>query len=164
MNINQIQMAISLLPVSYVIATLIPLIYINIKQSRVPNKIVVPLLLLTLLCWLTLAIWQGKWAELGLSLVMFIGSFVAGFMLSIREWIGMGDVKLISTLSLIVGWFSFMAGLMFIPILFLMSILAVGVIVVLDGMRVLNIYSMKSVNIAPYILASFGIVMWYSTL
>ena len=161
---NQIQLAISLLPISYVIATAIPLLVINRREKRLPNKIVIPLFLLTLLCWLTLAIWQGKWAELGLALLVFLGSFIAGIITNFKGWIGMGDVKYIATLSLIVGWFSLIAGLMLLATIFLVCILALFVAIILDYFGVIDIYKTNSFNLAPYIVGSFGLAMWYITL
>ena len=160
MTIPEIQLLISLLPLGYVAGMAIPVLLTDLRERRIPNKIVLPLTALTLLCWLTLAVWQGKWAELGLSVLLgftmlFIGSFA-----SIKlDLIGMGDVKLIVTLTMIITWFSVFAGLLFLPIIILLSILALGIafLLYIFGLVELN----GSMTIYPCIMVSFDGTMIY---
>jgi leader peptidase (prepilin peptidase)/N-methyltransferase len=155
---------ISLLPVIYVVVTAIPLIVIDLKEQRLPNKIVAPLILLTLASWLTLAIWQGKWAELGLAFALAFGVFILGLCLNFIDYVGMGDVKYATALTLIVGWFSAMAGLMFPATLFLLVIVGIGFLLLLDNLGVIVINRYKTVPLGPYILLSFAINMAYALL
>ncbi|NBW11601.1 MAG: hypothetical protein EBR82_26580 [Caulobacteraceae bacterium] len=161
MNINQIQMAISLLPVAYVIAMAVPVMVIDIKQNRVPNKAIIPLLLLTLLCWLTLAIWQGKWAELGLSILMSLCLFSLGICLNYIDWIGMGDAKCMAILGLIIAWFSIPASLVFPLVIVALVLVSVLALLFLDAIGLIDISRFKVVLLYPSILIAFGFTMLY---
>jgi len=123
MTIHEIQLLITLLPLAYVGGAVIPILLSDVKDGRVPNKIVLPLMALTLLSWLTLAIWQGEWARFGISVLFFIGVTVLGLFLNVKyDLLGMGDIKLLSTLMMILGWFSWGVALSFLPILAVLSV------------------------------------------
>jgi len=159
MSINQIQILISLVPIAYVAGMAIPVLIIDLKEHRVPNKVVMPLLLLTLLCWLTLAVWQGKWAELGLSVLVFLGLMFMGIILNYFDWLGMGDVKCMATLGLIIAWFSVPASLIFPLIVFGLSLFIVFGALLLDAIGLINLDRTKTVPLYPYIIVAFGIMM-----
>jgi len=152
MTINQIQLLISLIPLTYVGGAMIPIIWADTYRNRVPNKIVVPLMLLTLLCWLTLAIWQGEWIKLGISILFFVGTILLGLLLNIKfDLMGMGDVKLLATLSMILSWFSWGVALVFLPIMAVLSLVI--------GFFVIMLSSAKDMRLAPVVFITFGFLV-----
>ena len=152
MTITELQLLISLIPIAYVAGAMIPIIWRDVRDNRVPNKIVVPLMLLTLLCWLTLAIWQGEWAKLGISILFFIGTILLGSFLNIKyEMLGMGDVKLIAILSAILAWFSWLVALVFLPALIVLSLVY--------GVFALMLSDIRTLRLAPLVFIIFGFLI-----
>jgi Flp pilus assembly protein protease CpaA len=101
------------------------------------------------LSWLTLAIWQGEWAKFGISILFFIGTILLGSFLNIKFGvIGMGDVKLLATLSMILGWFSWGVALAFLPILAVLSLVVGFFVVMLSNVKVLGL--------TPIVFLTFG--------
>jgi leader peptidase (prepilin peptidase)/N-methyltransferase len=152
MTIEQLQLAITLIPLSYLAGAFIPIILSDVRENRVPNKIVVPLMILTLLCWLTLAIWQGEWLKFGISILLFVAITFAGLLLNHNfNVMGMGDVKLIATLAMILAWFSWGLALAFLP--------AVLVIAIVFGFFAVMTTEMTTLKLAPVVFATFGILL-----
>ena len=112
-----------MLPVAYVAATAVPLMVIDIKQHRLPNKIVLPMLAITFLSQLTLAIWTGAWASLGISVGLGFVMLVLGVIANYKDWIGMGDVKLLVALTMILSWFTVLGAVLLAPISLVLGIL-----------------------------------------
>jgi Flp pilus assembly protein protease CpaA len=138
MPIYNIYLIISLLPIAYAIASAIPVIATDFTESRVPNKITVPLLLLNLASMLGLAIWQGLWARFGLVILVALVTFVLGILLNYRDLIGMGDVKLFVALSMIIAWHNFWFGLGFLP-----AVMVISVFIAVAILRVLRVNVLK---------------------
>jgi len=144
-----IQQLISMLPIAYLAATAIPLVAIDIKQHRLPNKIVLPMIAITFLSQLTLAIWTGAWASLGISVGLGLAVLVLGVLMNYRDWIGMGDVKLLTGLTMILSWFTLLGAVLLVPIS-----LAFGFVV-----TILSMFTKKSrwvLPLGPAILATFA--------
>ena len=152
MTITELQLLISLIPLAYVAGAMIPIIWLDTYRHRVPNKIVVPLMILTLLCWLTLAIWQGEWAKFGISILFFIGTILFGFFINIKHnLLGMGDIKLLAILSMILAWFSWGVALVFLPITVVLSLVI--------GFFVLMLSNAKDMRLAPVVFITFGFLV-----
>jgi len=152
MTIPELQLLISLIPLAYVAGAMIPIIWLDTYRHRVPNKIVLPLMLLTLLCWLTLAIWQGEWAKLGISILFFIGTILLGLLLSVKfDVMGMGDVKLLAILSMILAWFSWGVALVFLPVLAVLSLVI--------GFFVVMLSNAKDLRLSPVVFITFGFLV-----
>jgi len=145
-----IQTIISMLPIAYVAATAIPLVAIDIKQHRLPNKIVLPMIVLTLLTQLTLAIWTGAWASLGISLGLGLAVMVLGIVANYYDWLGMGDAKLLAGLTMILSWFTVLGGVLLMPIS-----IVLGLIVAAIAVLTTNI---KQVPLGPTLLVTFATI------
>ena len=145
-----IQTIISMLPIAYVAATAIPLVAIDIKQHRLPNKIVLPMIVLTLLTQLTLAIWTGAWASLGISLGLGLAVMVLGIVANYYDWLGMGDAKLLAGLTMILSWFTVLGGALLMPIS-----IVLGLIVAAIAVLTTNI---KQVPLGPTLLVTFATI------
>ena len=149
-----IQTALAYLPVAYVVATAVPLMVMNVKQHRLPNKIVVPMTLVTLLSQLTLAVWQGSWPQLGMSVLTGIVVMVVGITINYKGWIGMGDVKLFTALTMIISWFSPLWGALMFPVTILIAIVIGAINVLLNKRRI---------QMGPTLLATFAVVLTLAT-
>jgi leader peptidase (prepilin peptidase)/N-methyltransferase len=147
-----IETIISMLPVAYVAATAIPLLIVDIKEHRLPNKIVLPMIGIALLTHLVLAVWTGAWASLGVSVGLGFATLMLGIYLNYKEHIGMGDVKLMTGLTMITAWFSPLIALMFLPLL-----VVIGAVVVIFAISISPVY--RRVPMGPTILLAFTILM-----
>ena len=143
-----IQTILSLLPVAYVAATAIPLVVIDIKQHRLPNKIVLPMIALTLLTQLTLAVWTGAWASLGISVGLGLAVMILGITANYYDWLGMGDVKLMAALTMILSWFTVLGGVLLMPISFALGLIVAAIAVLTTRA--------KSIPLGPTLLATFA--------
>lgn len=155
MIIEQLQLLITLIPLAYVAGAMIPIILSDVRENKVPNKIVVPLMVLTLLCWLALAIWQGEWIKFGISILLLVAITLLGLFLHIKVGaLGMGDIKLIATLTLVLSWFSWGIALLFVPVLVLLMAVLGLLIVMLSEIRVLKI--------SPIVFVTFGVLLAFA--
>lgn len=143
-----IQQLISMLPVAYIAATAIPLMVVDIKEHRLPNKIVLPMIAITLLSQLTLAIWTGAWASLGISVGLGLAVLFLGVALNYKGWIGMGDVKLMAGLTMMLSWFTALGGALLMPISLVVGTITTVLIVMLNK-------NARQVPLGPAILATF---------
>jgi leader peptidase (prepilin peptidase)/N-methyltransferase len=146
-----IQTILSMLPVAYVAATAIPLVAIDIKQHRLPNKIVLPMIALTLLTQLTLAVWTGAWASLGISLGLGLAVMVLGVVANYYDWVGMGDVKLMAGLTMMLSWFTVLGAVLLTPIS-----MGLGILVTVSTLLFTRPHK---IPLGPAILATFAAIL-----
>ena len=149
--LQTIQTLISLLPLGYVAGATIPLMVTDFKEHRLPNKIVLPMIGITLLSQLILAIWTGAWASLGISIGLGFVVLALGVYLNYKDWIGMGDVKLLTALTMIVSWFSVLGAALLLPASLLLGFITVLVGIMFTGKRV--------IPLGPTVLVTFAITM-----
>jgi leader peptidase (prepilin peptidase)/N-methyltransferase len=140
-----------LLPLSYVAGAAIPLMMIDIKEHRLPNKIVLPMIGVTLVSQLLLAILTGAWASLGISIGLGFAVLAIGIYMNYRDWIGMGDVKLLTGLTMILGWFTALGGALLMPVSLAIG-LAIALIAVYSG-------KYKAIPMGPTILTTFALTL-----
>ena len=152
MSNYQIYILISLLPISYAIASAIPVITTDIRLSRVPNKIVLPLLLLNLTSMLGLAIWQGLWVRFAWVMLIALVTLILGSLINRRGFMGMGDVKLLVALSMIIGWHSIGFGFGFLPLVML-----VGVGLAIVALRFLGVDVLR---LSPVAYVGFIVILF----
>jgi leader peptidase (prepilin peptidase)/N-methyltransferase len=136
----------SLLGLGYFAATTIPLIVTDLRERRLPNKITIPGFLVSLLGLALSLEWQRVLVALAISILLF----GVGTLISVAGWIGMGDVKLIAGLSLLLAWFD--------PALIWQSTLwAFGssTLVVFLGFLVKKITARSTIALGPYLLLGF---------
>ena len=139
-----------LLGIGYFAATTIPLIVIDFRERRLPNKITIPGFLLSLAGLLLTFDWLRASTALAISVLLF----GAGTLISLRGWIGMGDVKLVAGLSLLLAWFD--PSLVWQATLWAFGL---ATAVVLIGFTVKKITARSTIALGPYLLIGFWMVI-----
>lgn len=100
---------IALIGPGYLTAVAVPLSIIDVKQRRLPNRLVLPGLLVSLVCELVAAGLSGDWMRLGITVLGSLAVFAVSYSLNRLGAMGMGDVKLLTLIALIFGWWSWSA-------------------------------------------------------
>jgi leader peptidase (prepilin peptidase)/N-methyltransferase len=144
----------------YLMAVAWPLSRIDIKEHRLPNRLVLPALPIALLGQLFASVVGNQWSNLGVSILAGLTAFAIG--LAANRWasLGMGDVKLTTAISLSLGWFSFMAPLVAIVLAFFTASVVVVALFAL-GKTSLG----QSIALGPYLLIGFVVtqILTWST-
>ena len=96
---------IASLPLAYLAIIAIPLIVIDYKQHRLPNKLVLPMVALGLITDFVASAVSGEWWRLGIAFGIAFAILVLGLVANYFEYLGMGDVKLFVATTLVVAWF-----------------------------------------------------------
>ncbi|MEY4452026.1 MAG: hypothetical protein RLZZ380_1147 [Actinomycetota bacterium] len=133
----------------FAIAT-IPLVVIDFRERRLPNKLTIPGYLLSLFGLLLTFEWQRVLMAVAISALLF----GVGTLISLRGWIGMGDVKLVTGLSLLLAWFD--------PALVWQATLwsfGIATLVVLVGLVAKKMTARSSIALGPYLLVGFWVVI-----
>lgn len=93
------------LPIAYLALVSVPILFFDRTERRVPNKYTIPAFFLWLVCSSTYALISGEWLwSLVMPLVFGFLSIAIGVYFSGREWIGMGDVKLLVVMGLVMSY------------------------------------------------------------
>lgn len=92
-------------PIVYLSVVSIPIIFFDVRASRVPNKYTIPALYIWLICATTYAVISGDWLW-GLVMPIIFGmlSLAVGVYFTGKEVMGMGDVKLLTFMGLSLSW------------------------------------------------------------
>jgi Flp pilus assembly protein protease CpaA len=139
-------------PLIHSLIIAIPLAVIDFREKRLPNKLVLPnfaVALIAVFISIVLGEWQRGLVSLGISVLVF----VAGLLLSVRGAIGMGDVKLLTALSLSLSWFSAWN----IPIVLGVTALAMVVVIAVKFFsKTIRVGS--TIALGPYVLSVFVVL------
>lgn len=139
-----------LLGLGFFAATTIPLVVYDLRERRLPNKITLPGIAVALI---GIAL-SFDWLRVLISVTAAGLIFGIGTLMSLRAWIGMGDVKLMTGLGLLLAWFS--------PALIWQSLLwtfiSAGVFILLS-MLFKKITTRSTIALGPYLLAGFWLVV-----
>jgi leader peptidase (prepilin peptidase)/N-methyltransferase len=144
---------ISALPLVYLAVASIPLVVIDYKEHRLPNKIVLPFAALAFITAITVNVATQSWINLLLAVGLPFVWFIIGILLNYFDVVGMGDVKFITALLLAVGVYSPLTALLIIPLSVLFSLLAVVYVI----MRKMPIGT--SVPLGPWLILSTWLVV-----
>ncbi|WP_296648841.1 A24 family peptidase [Rhodoluna sp.] len=136
---------------AYLLAVAWPLAKTDIREHRLPNRLVLPALPITLLSQLLTAWLEDAWMQALLALGVAAVAFVIGLLLNRLASLGMGDVKLITVIALALGWFSPMSPLVAVFLAFLAASLAVLPLLILRKLS-----RSKSIALGPYLLGGFS--------
>ena len=138
----------------YLVAVAWPLARTDIREHRLPNKLTLPLLPIALFGQVLAAWLCGEWSRLGIALGWAVVSFVVGLGINRIGTLGMGDVKLITGMSLSLGWFTPVA-----PLLALCAAFALATLVVLFLFATRKARMGSSIALGPYLLVGFVIAL-----
>jgi leader peptidase (prepilin peptidase)/N-methyltransferase len=139
-----------LLGLGFYAATTIPLMLIDLRERRLPNKITIPGFLISLAGLLLTFEWQRVLLALAVSVIVF----GVGTAISMAGWIGMGDVKLLAGLSLLLAWFD--VGLLWQATLWAFGL---ATVVVLVGYLAKKITARSTIALGPYLLLGFWVAI-----
>lgn len=139
------------LGVIYLIVIAWPLALTDIRERRLPNRLVLPAIPITVFGQVIASAESARWWSILFALLAALITFGLGLLANLRGGLGMGDVKLMSAMSLALGWFSPMA-----PFLaFSMAFLSAGIWLAIKLLaRKTNMGS--SVALGPYLLVGFA--------
>jgi leader peptidase (prepilin peptidase) / N-methyltransferase len=138
------------LGIVYFAATTLPLVWIDLRERRLPNNITLPGIAIS---FFGLAL-TFDWMRLLLVMAIAGGIFTVGTLISLKGFIGMGDVKLMTGLSLLLTWFS--PHLLWQSLLW--TFLSAGVFV-LGGLMFKKITTRSTIALGPYLLVGFWLVV-----
>jgi leader peptidase (prepilin peptidase)/N-methyltransferase len=141
---------LALIPALYLLAVAWPLAVIDLREHRLPNRLVLPAYPIALASQLVATIISMDWARFLVSVLCSLVVLVIGIIANHFDVLGMGDVKLAGALALILGYFNIYLPIAAIGIAF---VLAFGVILVLLTKGKVSLGT--SIPLGPYLLLSF---------
>ena len=134
-----------------------PLARTDMREHRLPNKFTLPLVPVALVGQVAAAWSTGEWSRLGVALGWAALTFVVGLGINRMGTLGMGDVKLITGMSLSLGWFTPAA-----PLIALAAAFGVATLVVLFLFATRKARMGSSIALGPYLLVGFVIALGVS--
>jgi leader peptidase (prepilin peptidase)/N-methyltransferase len=149
----QVPFLIAALAPGYIVAVAWPLARIDIRERRLPNRLVLPAFPIAIVCQLVASSLLGDWLPLLLSVFCSFVALALGVFLSRKFSLGMGDVKLIAAMVLALTWFNPVAPL--VALLLAFALASVWILVQLVR-RKTNMGS--SIALGPYLLVGFTAV------
>lgn len=148
---NFIETAIQALPVAYLVGTAVPLMVVDIREHRLPNKLVLPAFPITLLSWLALAVAHGDWVRLLIALACAVVMFAFGLVVNRFGILGMGDAKLWSSQLFVLGWFGWQFALLAPALAIVLAIAHIGWRYLRQGSRIFG----ASIAFGPHLIIAF---------
>jgi leader peptidase (prepilin peptidase)/N-methyltransferase len=127
-----------------------PLAAIDLREHRLPNRLVLPAYPIALLSQLVATVISMDWARLIFGVLCSVLVLGIGIIANHFDVLGMGDVKLAGSLALILGYFNIYLPIIAIGIAF---VLAFGVIILLLFKGRVSLGT--SIPLGPYLLLSF---------
>lgn len=128
----------------------IPLVVIDIQQRRLPNKITLPAIAISLLGILAACDWGKTLWAVGCAVAVF----TLAVLISLKGWFGMGDAKLLASMTLILAWYGYQLVLLALLVTFLSAGLVVGLRLALN-----KIDRHSTIALGPYLLLGFWLVL-----
>jgi leader peptidase (prepilin peptidase)/N-methyltransferase len=135
-----------LLGAAYLALFTIPLVVIDLRERRLPNKITLPAIALTFVGIML----TGDWGRVGVAVICTAALFLLGTGLSFKGWLGMGDVKLLVPIGLTLGWFGWEVLAIGLGLAFF---IAGGYVLVRMGMQ--KITATSTIALGPFLLLGF---------
>ena len=153
-------MTFALLGPIYLLAVARPLAATDLRQFRLPNRLVLPGIPIALFGQLLAVGFGSPWLSLGVAVSLAVLVFGLGLLANLRGLLGMGDCKLMALMTLCLGWFDpLVAGA---AIGYGFALAGVGILILVTTGRI----TMRSrLPLGPYLLAGFAVacVQWLFT-
>ena len=140
----------SALGLGYLVLTAWPLAKTDILERRLPNKFVLPAFPITWLGQVLAGLFGAGYLNMLWALLAAVITFSISLLINRLGLLGMGDVKLMTVMSLALGWYS--------PIL---PIIALGLSFFIAGLVAVVLLAVKriklggSMPLGPYLIAGF---------
>ena len=129
----------------------IPLVIFDIRERRLPNKLTLPAIAITLIGLLVAA----DWNRMAVAVICGVSLFAVGTLLSFKGWLGMGDAKLLVSISLTLGWYGVEVLAMGLAIAF-----GIAGLVVIVRFAMNRITKSSTIALGPYLLAGFWLALF----
>jgi leader peptidase (prepilin peptidase)/N-methyltransferase len=149
----------SALGLGYLVLTAWPLAKTDILERRLPNKFVLPAFPITWLGQVLAGLFGAGYLNMLWALLAAVITFSISLLINRLGLLGMGDVKLMTVMSLALGWYS--------PLL---PIIALGLSFLIAGLVAVVLLAVKriklggSMPLGPYLIAGFlgaiTLVVW----
>jgi leader peptidase (prepilin peptidase)/N-methyltransferase len=143
-----------LIPVGYLAYFSFQLARIDVLEHRLPNRYTLRLFLLSVPAVLTAFFVTQSGERLLWAMGLGFGTALLGLLLGATGGLGLGDVKLMVSLNMILGWLSPWAALA-------SNVLAVFSAAFVGMLRLLKHSHSNQVAFGPYLLAAFFITFGY---
>ncbi len=134
----------------YLMAVAWPLARVDIREHRLPNRLTLPAFPVTIVSQVLAVLLGENWAYLATAAGVAVTAFVAGLVLNRYAGLGMGDVKLITAITLALAWFSPLVPLVALAIALVLAGVVATAMVVLQKARMGS-----SIALGPYLLVGF---------
>jgi len=148
--VSTLPQLLALIPALYLLLVAIPLTVIDLREHRLPNRIVLPVFPIALLAQVAACSVGAEWTHLLIAVLVSVCCFIVGLIANYFDYLGMGDVKLISALSLTLAFFAPWLAVIAIGLAFGLAFLVVSIKLV-KGKANFG----QSIPLGPYLLLSF---------
>ena len=142
---------IALIAPAYLVAVAVPLAIIDVRQRRLPNRLVLPGLVIAIFSQLGASAISGRWQNLLTSLSAGVVAFLLCWAINSIGAIGMGDVKLIALITMSLAWFDWIW-----PVAALAGAFVLATVLVLLGYIFRRSKLGATIPLGPYLLIGFG--------
>jgi leader peptidase (prepilin peptidase)/N-methyltransferase len=136
----------------YVFAIMLPLARIDIREHRLPNVLVLPAFPITLIGQLLGSWILNEWTRIAISIFAALAALLCGIAANRFASLGMGDVKLISVIAMVLGWYNLVSPVVFVFLGFLIASAVVFSMLLFRKTTLSN-----SIALGPYLLAGFAV-------
>jgi leader peptidase (prepilin peptidase)/N-methyltransferase len=113
---------VAIIPLAYLAVVAIPLVVTDARVHRLPNKYVLPFILISFLTSIAVAIISADWIRFVITFGVAVATLLFGVYLNGRDILGMGDVKLFVGIVLALSSFSIWFALIAIAVGFVVSV------------------------------------------
>jgi leader peptidase (prepilin peptidase)/N-methyltransferase len=141
---------IFLIPLAFIFFLAIPLAVIDFREHRLPNQMTVSAIAVTFLSLLSLAVFSARLIAAVTGLLAGGITFWIGYLLAKRDAIGMGDIKLLTSLNALAAYFSPLLAVLSMTTGLVMATLASTVL-----LATRKITPSAALPLGPYLLLGF---------
>ncbi len=141
---------IALIPALYLLAVAWPLTVIDLREHRLPNRLVLPAFPVAFLAQFIATVISADWARQLYAVLIALAVGVLGLAANYINALGMGDVKLAAVIALTLGYFNPWLPLIAISVAFVLAFAIVLILIVLSKAKIGS-----SIPLGPYLLLSF---------
>jgi len=141
---------IALIPALYLLVVAWPLTVIDLREHRLPNRLVLPAFPGALLAQLIATIISADWARQLYAVLIALAAGILGLAANYINALGMGDVKLASAIALTLGFFNPWLPVVAIGVAFILAFTVVLILIVQSKAKIGS-----SIPLGPYLLLSF---------